>query len=133
MIEYHTQPPIPTRKIEHSFTQTLEMRDGTRTLGRAVWNVADGSEGVIQILELWIDPAVRRAGHGRQLLHATVEQARLMHKVRKQNLRRLWAGVGHKSQVVGRSFLTAVGFHLIGSTAGLLKDQELLVYVKSLD
>jgi len=133
MIEFHCDPPILTKKTERPFTQTITLRDGDREIGRAAWNATFPNEGIVQILELAIDPKFRRAGHGRQLLHELIAQARILHQHRKQNLRRLWIGVGHKTQVIGRSFLTGEGFHHVGSTCGLLADQDLLIYVKSLD
>ena len=60
-------------------------------------------------------------------------QARLLGKLRKIKVRRVWIGVGHKTQVVGRSFLTGEGFHHVGSTGGLLHDEDQLIYVKALD
>jgi GNAT superfamily N-acetyltransferase len=88
---------------------------------------------VVQILEFWIDPAFRRKGNGRRLMRGLVEQARVLHAIRKEPLRRLWIGVGHKTQVVGRSFLTCEGFHHISTTGGLMLDEDQLIYVKSLD
>jgi GNAT superfamily N-acetyltransferase len=137
MQEFQCDPPVPAKRIETPFTQKIVLRDGSRELGRelgrAIWHATSPSEGVIQLLDLWIDPSVRRAGHGGRLLQAVVDQARALHQLQKQPLRRMWVGVGHKTRVVGRSFLTKAGFHHIGSTGGLLLDQDLLVYVKSLD
>jgi GNAT superfamily N-acetyltransferase len=133
MIATHNDPPISAARPDRQFTQTVYLKDGDRHLGRATWSSTVPTQGVVQILELWIDPAIRRSGHGRRLLHAMVDQARSLHKLRKQPLKRLWIGVGHKSQVIGRSFLTSEGFHHVGSTCGLLEDQDLLIYVKSLD
>jgi GNAT superfamily N-acetyltransferase len=130
MIEFRLSPPIPTKKTDALFTQIIHMLDG-RELGRAMW--AATGDGAVQILELWVDPSCRRAGIGRRLFRAMVENAREFHKLRDEKLRRLWIGVGHKSHIVGRSFLTSEGFHLITSTGGLLMDQDLLIYVKSLD
>ena len=133
MIAYQNDPPVISAKPDALFTQVIQMRDDKRVLGKAAWNITSPSEGVVQILELWIDPSIRRAGHGRRLIGQIIAQARELHKAHKQPLRRLWVAVGHKTQVIGRSFLTGEGFHHIGSSGGLLKDQDMLIYVKSLD
>jgi GNAT superfamily N-acetyltransferase len=131
MITFDHQPPIDSAKQGQAFIEVICMNDGTRRLGRAVWGLT--APGVVQLLEFEIEPAVRRSGHGRRLLTELIEQARQLHRLRRETLRRLWIGVGHKSQVVGRSFLTGQGFHHVGSTCGLLEDEDMLVYVKSLD
>jgi GNAT superfamily N-acetyltransferase len=133
MLLLHCDPPTPTGKIAGVFVQTIQLQDGDRHIGRAIWSVSDAAQGVVQILELTVDPAVHRSGHGRRLLRGVIEQARAFHKPHKTAVRRLWIGVGHKSQVVGRSFLSGEGFHHVATTSGLMRDEDLLVYVKSLD
>jgi GNAT superfamily N-acetyltransferase len=133
MLCIHCTPPLPAGKTAGVFIQTIQLLDGDRLLGRAVWIAAESSQGVVQILELWIEPAVRRSGHAKRLFRELIEQARALHKPRKQIVRRLWIAVGHKSQVVGRAFLTGEGFHHIATTGGLLQDEDQLIYVKSLD
>jgi ribosomal protein S18 acetylase RimI-like enzyme len=129
----HCDPPIPSKKPDHLFAQTIQMKDGDRLIGQASWSAAAPSQGIVQILELWIDPKTRRAGHGKRLMRTLLEQARLLHKLRDEPLRRLWIGVGHKTQIIGRSFLTSEGFHHISTTGGLMQDEDQLIYVKSLD
>jgi ribosomal protein S18 acetylase RimI-like enzyme len=126
-------PSLPTTKTADVFVQTIQLLDGDRQLGRAIWTGTHPQDGVVQIVELWIDPAVRRRGHGRQLFRELISQARQFHQPHKQILRRLWVGVAHKSQVVGRAFLTSEGFHHISTTGGVFQDQDQLIYVKSLD
>jgi GNAT superfamily N-acetyltransferase len=137
MLTFKPTPEIPSTKTTGVFVQTIELMDDTQTLGqtlgRAIWAATEPTQGVVQILELWIDPTVRRAGHGRRLFRAVIEQARSYHKIRRENLRRVWVSIGHKSQVVGRAFLTSEGFHHISSTGGLMQDEDQLIYVKSLD
>jgi len=145
MIEFRCDPPTPSKPVGHAFVQTIRMLDGGNEfggelggtlggeLGRATWSSTDPSQGVAQILDLWIDPSIRRSGNGKRLLSALVKEAELFNKVREQPLRRLWIGVGHKTGVVARSFLTSCGFHHVASTCGLLEDQDLLIYIKSLD
>jgi len=129
----HADPPVPSKISDRLFVQTIVLKDDDRTLGRAVWSATAPTQGVVQILEFCIDPAFRRKGNGRRLMRGLVEQARALHAIRKEPLRRLWIGVGHKTQVVGRSFLTCEGFHHISTTGGLLSNEDQLIYVKSLD
>jgi GNAT superfamily N-acetyltransferase len=126
-------PLLPTKADPGPFTQSVVLADDTRPIGKALWCSINPCDGVVQLLDLSIDPACRRAGHGRRLLSAVIEQVRAYHRLHKQNFRRLWIGVGHKQQVIGRSFLTREGFHHIGSACGILNDQDLLIYVKSFD
>ncbi len=133
MIHLKIDPTLSTKPAEGAFLQTLRLVDDANELGRAAWCATDDAAGVSQLLELWINPAHRRSGHGRRLLSAVIEQCRGYHRSHDENFRRMWVGVGHKQQVVGRSFLTREGFHHIGSACGVMRDQDMLVYVKSLD
>ena len=104
MIAFLNEPSITTAKPNALFTQTIQMRDDKRVLGKAAWNTTSSGEGVVQVLELWIDPAIRRAGHGKRLMSQLIEQARALHKSHNQKLRRLW--IGGRSQNAGdRSIL----------------------------
>lgn len=134
MIEFHYAPPLPARPPADSFVQTITLRDAGQTLGVARWHCAGNAEaGVIQILDLSISAAHQRAGHGRQLFNAIVEQAGELQRRRKTKLRRVWIGVEQKNQVIGRAFLTSAGFHHVGTISGLYRNQDLMIYVKSLD
>jgi GNAT superfamily N-acetyltransferase len=133
MITFIPDPPVPSKSSDVLFAQTIYLKDGDRTLGQARWCITALGHGVVQVLEFSIDPKHRRAGHGRRLMRELIQQARAYHKARGESLRRMWIGVGHKTQVVGRSFLTSDGFHHIATTSGLLQGEDLLIYVKSLD
>jgi GNAT superfamily N-acetyltransferase len=133
MIRFDIDPPLSSKPGKGAFVQKITMMDDDQQLGRACWHAAEESDGIAQILELWIDPKVHRSGHGRRLLHALVDQFRELHRRRGQSPRRLWIGVGHKSQIIGRSFLSSEGFHHIGSAPGVRSDEDVLIYVKSLD
>jgi GNAT superfamily N-acetyltransferase len=128
-----SDPPVPPKIADRLFTQTILLKDENRALGRAVWSATAPTQGVVQILEFWIDPSFRRRGNGRRMMRGLIEQARILHNIRKEPLRRLWVGVGHKTQVIGRSFLTSDGFHHISTTSGLMLNEDQLIYVKSLD
>lgn len=129
---FESTPAISSQTIG-TFVQTIRLMDGDNQMGRGVWTANDPSQGVIQILELWVDPKARRTGHARQLYDHVIANAREYHKLRKQPLRRVWISMAHKSQVIGRSFLTGQGFHHISTTGGVLQDEDQLIYVKSLD
>jgi GNAT superfamily N-acetyltransferase len=130
-MRFEHDPPLPTAEPD-TFVQTVRLVDDGRVLGSAKWVAPSATVGTVQLIEVHVDPAVRRAGHGRRLLHQVVAQAVSLHLSRKIHLRRIWIGVGHKSQVVGRSFLTGEGFHHVGSSGGLLGDEDLLIYVRAL-
>jgi GNAT superfamily N-acetyltransferase len=125
--------PAHLNKTTGTFVQTIRLMDGDHQLGRAIWTANDPSQGVIQILELWVDPKARRAGNARRLYDRLIANAREYHKLRKEPLRRVWISMAHKSQVIGRSFLTGKGFHHISTTGGVLQEEDQLIYVKSLD
>jgi ribosomal protein S18 acetylase RimI-like enzyme len=134
MIEFHSDPPLPARPVVGTFSQALTMRDGDQTLGLARWHCpADAEAGIVQILDLNISAKHQRTGHGKRLLQAVLEQAGELQRRRKAKLRRVWIGVEQKSQVIGRAFLTSAGFHHVGTVSGLYRDQDLMIYVKSLD
>ena len=126
-------PPIPTGPLD-GFVQTIRLSDKGKPMGHAKWHIAgDGKTGVVQLLELEITPPFRRAGHGQRLLEATLEQIRLFFRSRKLPARRVWMNVNQKDQVNGRALLTELGFHHMATIPSLLKDQDALIYVLSLD
>ncbi len=110
---------------------TVRLLDDDRPIGHAAWAVTDPVEGLIQLLRLEVDPAHARRGFGRHLLHGLYDHAR--GQLAPAPLRRVWIAVGNKAHVVARAFLTGEGFHHVGSNAGLYRDQDLLLYVKSFD
>lgn len=126
-------PPFPTGPLA-GFVQTIRLTEDGQPIGFATWHVAgDGSTGVAQLLELTIAPPFRRAGRGQRLLKATVEQIKSFFRARKLPLRRIWMNVNQKDQVNGRAMMTEAGFHHIGTIPSLLKNQDALIYVLSLD
>ena len=130
----HT-PPVPRASDAKStaFLQRIELRDGRLTIGHAVWHLIDLNDGVVQLVELTVDPKLQRRGHASVLLNESIAQARAACRLRRVPLRRLWVALEQKSQVVARAFLTRHGFHHTASVADLLRDQDLLVYVRSFD
>ena len=134
-VQFIHTPPLP-RAIDarsNSFLQRIDLRDARHPIGHAVWHLIDLDEGVVQLVELTIDPKLRRRGHAGALLNESIAQAKAMCKLRRVPLRRLWVALGQKSQVHARAFLTRHGFHHTSSVTDLLRDQDLLVYVRSFD
>ena len=128
----NSTPPLPPAVAGvETFGQTIRLIDGDTLLATARWIAPTSSVGSVQLLELHVDTKVRRAGHGRRVIQHLLDQAVKFHTARKTPLRRIWVGVGHKSQVIGRAFLTGEGFHHVGSAGGLFGDEDMLVYVKA--
>ena len=131
MIRVEADPPTRPAGAALPFVQTLKMSDDVEPIGHATW--ATGGDGIVQLLDLSIQPHHRRRGHGRHFFRSVAEHAKAYHRLGGTPLRRVWVTVGHKRHVVGRAFLTGEGFHLLTSTSGLYTDEDLLVYVKSFD
>jgi GNAT superfamily N-acetyltransferase len=134
MLEIRCVPQLPARGGSGDFVQTITLLDGKSVIGTARWHSpADASAGLMQLLDLVVDPKFHRKGFGRRLLDTAIEQSRELHHRRGSSLRRVWIGIEQKTQIVGRAFLTSAGFHHIAAMNGLYRDQELMIYVKSLD
>src|SRR5947208_2139367 len=135
MIEFHFDPPLPAKPaVAAAFAQSITMTDAGQMLATARWHSpADAQAGLVQVLDLFTVPNQQRRGHGRRMLEAVIEQARELHRRRKTKLRRVWMAVEQKSQVIGRAFLTGRGFHHVSTASGLYRDQDLMIFVKSLD
>jgi ribosomal protein S18 acetylase RimI-like enzyme len=133
MPELSFEPPI-TETDPRGFVQTVRLTDSHTLIGQARWHVAgDGRDGVVQILGFEIATEHRRAGHGKRLWDATMDQVRRYFKAGGNRPRRVWINIEQKQQVVGRAFLTQLGFHHVATLPTLLKDQDAMVYLLSLD
>jgi len=116
------------------FAQIIELKEGERLIARARWaSSTQAAAGVAQVLELWVSPEARRAGHGGRLMDEVTAQARAYFKSRKSSLRRVWMAVEQKEQVVARSFLMKFTFHHVGTIRELLLDEDMLVYMRTLN
>lgn len=137
MLELAIEPKVePAKSSEGAgvFAQCLELKEGERLIGRARWaSSSDPSSGVAQVLELWVSPEYRRKGHGGRLMDELTGQARAYFKSRKALLRRVWMAVEQKQQVVARSFLMKFTFHHVGTIRELLLDEDMLVYMRTLN
>ena len=126
--------PPPPAKPAASFLQRIQLSDARgQLIGAAVWHLNTVDEGVVQLVELTVDPKLRRQGHAGALLDESIAQARSVCRMKRVPLRRMWVALEQKSQVLARSFLTKHGFHHTSSVTDLLRDQDLLVYVRSFD
>jgi len=133
MSDFSYDPPLPVGPVD-GFIQTVRLLDNGKSIGLAKWYVpGDGRDGVAQLLELSTVTTIRRTGHGKRLLDATIDEIRRFLKARKFPQRRIWMNVNQKDHVIGRAFLTGAGFHHVSTIAGLLKGQDALIYVLSLD
>jgi hypothetical protein len=66
-------------------------------------------------------------------MHAVYAQVQAYFRARRIVPRRLWIAVEQKTQIIGRSFLTGLGFHHVATVSNLMKDQDALVYTRSFD
>jgi GNAT superfamily N-acetyltransferase len=134
MLELICDPPLPAirPKTTKNFLQTIRLVDGDESIGQARWlSGVEAAHGVVQILELTVSTGRRRQGFGRRLMEAVEKQAVGHFGLRKIKLRRLWIAIEQKHQVVGRSFLMQFGFNHVGTISQLLKDEDLLVYMRT--
>ena len=131
MPDFAHQPLVPAVASPGGFVQQITLNEGRLPVGRIVWFLPAHDDGVMQILELQVDPAHRRQGHASRLLDEAIAQARLLCKRRGIHLRRTWVAVEQKSQIIARAFLTRHGYHHTSTAANLLKNQDVLVYQKA--
>jgi ribosomal protein S18 acetylase RimI-like enzyme len=132
MPDFEYLPPIngaPTQP----FLQQLILREEGRVIGTARWYVPVGKDGVVQILDLAIQPEHRRKGNGSALLLAIKQQAVSYGQASAHPTRRLWISIEQKTQINARAFLTRHGFHHVATLKELLDDQDALVYLLALD
>jgi GNAT superfamily N-acetyltransferase len=131
MPDFVHQPIVPVAPTSAGFVQQITLNESRLPVGRITWFMPANDDGVMQVLEMQIDPAHRRRGHASRLLGEAVAQARLLCKHRGIQLRRTWIAIEQKSQVVARAFLTKQGYHHTSSATNLLKNQDLLLYQKA--
>jgi GNAT superfamily N-acetyltransferase len=133
MLEPLCDPPV-TANSPDPFLQTIRLKDGDQVIGHARWiSGCEPAEGVVQIVELSIAPAHRRQGNGKRLMEALTRQCKEHFKLRKARLRRQWLALDQKRHVISRSFLMQFTFHHVGTVNELLKDEDLLIYMRTFD
>ena len=125
-------PPLPRTKSPDPFLQTLKLTIGKDPIAQARWLCStDPAQGVVQLLELTVHPDHRRQGHAHRLMEALTQQAQTYFKNQKSRLRRIWTPIEQKHQVIARSFLMQFGFNHVGTVSELLKDEDLLIYMRT--
>ena len=69
MPDFTYDAPLPAGPID-GFLQTIRLQDVGKIIGTAKWYIAgDGSDGVVQLLELSTATTHRRAGHSSPTCH----------------------------------------------------------------
>ncbi len=115
------------------FIQELRLLDGKAVVATARWHAPLGEDGVVQILDLSVDPLHQRAGHGSAIMRAIYDQARTLFTSLEIKPRRVWISIEQKSQVIGRAFLSRHGFHHVSTIKNLLRKQDALIYLRAFD
>jgi GNAT superfamily N-acetyltransferase len=134
MMKLTVLPPVPPTPVAGAFVQTITLTEGTKAIGIARWHTsASTAEGVVQLLDIHVDPPHRRQGHGGRLFKEVIAQATSYFKTHRAKLRRVWAAVEHEQHVNVRAFLTARGFHHITTMKDLYRKQDQLFYTRSFD
>jgi ribosomal protein S18 acetylase RimI-like enzyme len=136
MSTFNHDPPLPPsfpRDTHTGFAQSITLHEADQPLALARWHAPSGEQGVVQLVELTVDPAHRRRGLGSALLREVIQQATALHQLKHFRLRRLWISVEQKTQVIARAFLTQHGFHHTATIKELLDHQDAMVYVRTFD
>ncbi len=122
------------KKAETVEPRGVELAMGRRILGRALWcQTGPAAEGVAQVLAFSVDPKLRRQGMGGLLLKRVVGEAKSHFARRRKKLRRMWLAVAQKQEIGGRAFLSATGFHHVGTLRDVMRGEDLLLYVRTFD
>jgi GNAT superfamily N-acetyltransferase len=133
---FHHQPPIPLSMSGDEwdgFAQTIRLSEGGKMLAIARWHASAREQGVVQLVELTVHPSHCRRGLGSALLNEVLQQAIVLHQLKKLRLRRIWVSIEQKTQVIARAFVTRHGFHHTATIKDLLDHQDALIYVRTFD
>jgi GNAT superfamily N-acetyltransferase len=134
MLKLTVQPSIASVPAAVPFVQSITLADGPTKIGLARWHTASSTaEGVVQLLDLYVEPPHQRQGHGGRLFDEVIAQSAAYFKRHRTDLRRIWAAVEHKQHNHARAFLTAHGFHHIATLRNLYRVQDQLLYTRSFD
>jgi GNAT superfamily N-acetyltransferase len=130
--QFTYNPPIPSIVALPFIQEVRLMRDG-KAIVTARWHAPESSDGIVQLLDLHVDPDYQRQGNGSAMLREVYRQAGLLFKELEVKPRRIWASVEQKRQVIARAFISRHGFHHVTATKNLHRKQEALIYVRSFD
>ena len=128
---YRFEPLV--KSARPAFTQDVVLELNGKIVGHCRWHAPDTSDGLVQILDLFIDPLHQRQGHGSALLKQVYAQAMELFRACEIKPRRIWAVVEQKRQVTARAFFSRHGFHHVSTITNLYVKQEALVYQRSFD
>ena len=131
MADITAEPSVSIAALDAPFLQTLRLVEGRRSLGSARWHCGDPASGVVQILDLTIEPEHQRQGHGGRLLKEMHQRAMEYFRLRRIKPRHAWIVLEQKRQVIARAFVTQHGYHHVATVQDLSKDQDLLVYSRA--
>ena len=125
--------PPANATVALPFLQGVELLNDLGTpIARCVW-FTTGTDGVMQLLHVEVDPAERRKGVGSKAFKLTMKEADLFFRSRGGRLRRVFCNVEQKSHIVFRAWLTKNGFHPTNTMTNVLKKQDLMVYLLGCD
>src|SRR5687767_7459287 len=89
MLKFTPQPPLPSSPGTGPFVQTITLTDGNTTIGLARWHTSSSTtEGVVQLLDLYVEPPHQRKGHGGRLFKEVMGQSASYFKLHRCKLRR---------------------------------------------
>ena len=126
-------PPVAKIVAGRPFFQTLRIRQNGVDVATARWHSTGNAEGVAQLIDLEVAPEQRRNKHATRLMHEVVRQIGLYFSQLNIPHRRIWVGVEQKSQVVARAFLMMHGFHHMNTVDSLFDEQDMLIYVRTMN
>lgn len=117
------------------FVQVVELReDGGELLARGLWHAA-AELPTAQILELHVNPAHRRRGHGGRVVERIVGEVTRLNALRPPALRirAVWLVLAQVDHLPARGFLTRHSFHHVATSKHLYLAQDAMMYARALD
>jgi ribosomal protein S18 acetylase RimI-like enzyme len=126
VIEHPHAPGIPR-------VRSVELRDGSNRIAVATWSNSMNADGVVKLLHVEVAAEHRRKGHGSAVFDEAIQLAREDLQKAGHRLRRVVAIAEQKEQIIGRAWLTHVGFHHVTTVKNTLIDQDMLVYLLGCD
>lgn len=133
MLQISTDPVIPNKPDDRPFVQTVRLTDGDTPIAHGYWHASPTRLGAIQIVDLYVEKSHRRRKMGGHLLRAILEQAGEYHRRQRRTLRQIWFPIAQKKEIVARAFLAEHNFHHVATISEMLRDEDILVFKRSLD
>ncbi len=126
--------PAITNQAILPFVQELILTDPSgKSIGYARWHAPEGTDGIVQVLDIAIVPEHQRQGHGSVLMRRIYAEAKALFTTAGLKPRRIWLAVEQKRCVNARAFLSRHGFHHVSSIKNALLQQDVLIYLRSFD